>query len=373
MRTRWFLLLLPIAAGSLLAACGPSDAEIAQMTAAAATDTPAPTATPEPTATPTATPEPTATPTATPIPYDLTVLITDEDGAPIPGAQASMDELADAEPLVTGDDGSAAWTDLPGESVTLRAAAQGYFTADPQAVALERGPNDAAIALTRDPYGLLPADACAPGETLLHVEDFQDGLAQGYSGLTEAIEFNAPNGWAIEPDPTAEGNLAASASSIGMSDVEDLRFENAVWRIKVMYTGTPPGGVHDMFLNWYHGWTDAGDWRYPVQMGPYGVFTALTRLHYDSGHFGLSTTSHFLQPDRWYLIEVGTYEGTTALYIDGQKMVEYEDPQPFEWGGIGIEPHVDQGSDMRYFYDDSVVCEISAIFEPKPPAEAEVE
>jgi len=71
--------------------------------------------------------------------------------------------------------------------------------------AVERGPNDMSIVLERDPYGVLPASACAPGETLLEVEDFQDGRAQGWGPIDEAIEYNAPNGWAIETDPLAEG------------------------------------------------------------------------------------------------------------------------------------------------------------------------
>ena len=39
---------------------------------------------------------------------------------------------------------------------------------------LERGLNEVVITLERDPYGVLLADACADGETLRYLEDFQD-------------------------------------------------------------------------------------------------------------------------------------------------------------------------------------------------------
>lgn len=365
-RKCFLLLLLAL----LLVACGPSEADIAAMTAAAATDTPAPTATPEPTATAT------LTPTATPIPYDLTVSVVDADGAPLAGAIVTLASLGDAENAAqaTGDDGVVHWTDLPGEGIDLAVAAQGYFSVEASGL-IERGPNDVPVTLERDPYGVLPAAACAPGETLLEVEDFQDGMAQGWGGLREAVEFNAPNGWAIEADPQVEGNLVASMTSFGTAGPDEGEpFTNAVWRIKVMLTGqgAPPS---DMFLNWYHGGSSAGEWRYPLQMGPSGVFTAFTRLQMpEPGHMWLQTTGHTLKPDTWYFFEIGTYEGTTVVYIDGQKLVEYFDPQPFEWGRFSIEPHVSEDSaaaGLKYFYDDSVICGLDAMFEPLPPPEEE--
>ncbi|MFL7870374.1 MAG: carboxypeptidase-like regulatory domain-containing protein, partial [Anaerolineales bacterium] len=158
---RIFLAIL-LAAILLIASCGPSAEEVATMTAAAWTATPSPTATP------------TLTPTATPIPYDVTVKIIDQDGNPIPGANVVFPESGNDGPVIVDDGGQAVWNNLPGETGTLGVAAPGYFSAE-QSLSLERGPNEVTVALERDPYGLLPAEACAPGEKLLYIEDFQDG------------------------------------------------------------------------------------------------------------------------------------------------------------------------------------------------------
>ena len=40
--------------------------------------------------------------------------------------------------------------------------------------------NEIVLKLERDPFGLLPSDACGAGESLLYVDDFQDGEAQGW-------------------------------------------------------------------------------------------------------------------------------------------------------------------------------------------------
>ena len=66
---------------SMLAGCGPTEAEIATMTAAAWTPTPPPTSTPAP------------TPTPTPIPYGLTVVVVDENQSPISSAEALVTEV----------------------------------------------------------------------------------------------------------------------------------------------------------------------------------------------------------------------------------------------------------------------------------------
>ena len=62
-------------------------------------------------------------------------------------------------------------------SGNLQVSAPGYHAAS-QPVTLERGPNELAVVLQRDPLGLAAADACAPDEKLLYIEDFQDGEAQ---------------------------------------------------------------------------------------------------------------------------------------------------------------------------------------------------
>ena len=74
-----------------------------------------------------------------------------------------LPESGDDSPVAADDRGQVTWNNLPGEEGTLGVSAQGYFPAQ-QALSLERGPNEVTVALERDPYGLLPADACAAGE-----------------------------------------------------------------------------------------------------------------------------------------------------------------------------------------------------------------
>ena len=129
-----------------LLGCGPSPEAVATMTAEAWTPTPPPTATP------------------TPIPYALTVKVVDAEGNPVPDASVVLAELGEDEMgTQTSDaDGQVAWTDLPGENVSLSVQGQGYFAGE-VSQAIERGPNEVTVSLEADPFGLLPSVACAPG------------------------------------------------------------------------------------------------------------------------------------------------------------------------------------------------------------------
>ena len=49
------------------------------------------------------------------------------------------------------------------------------------------------FSLSSDPNGLLPINACAPGEELIYLEDFQDGEAQDWM-----VEGGPPDSWIIK-------------------------------------------------------------------------------------------------------------------------------------------------------------------------------
>jgi hypothetical protein len=363
MHRRLFLFALLILA--FMVACGPSEVEIAAMTAAAATDTPVPTPTP------TLTPTPTNTPTPTPVPYDLVVSVTDAEGSPIAAAIVALPESGDDQPVQTDDAGQVSWANLPGESITLNVSAQGYFPAEESAT-IERGPNEVIVALERDPFGLLPSEACSPNETVLYVEDFQDGMAQGWDNVTAALEYNAPNGWDVIDDPEEAGNTVLIATNeardFGAGYYETM-FDNAVWRLRVKIQSE----ARDMFgfLNWRHGQTEGGEYRYVVQFGTQGsVFTDLSRLEFpEPGHFSVGTTSHSFRQDQWYFVEISTYEGVTQLWIDGVQLKSYEDPTPLGEGGIGLEVHAFSDAPFTYSYDNFAVCGLDAPFETLPPPE----
>jgi hypothetical protein len=261
----------------------------------------------------------------------------------------------------TDSGGAAAWMDLPGEMVSLSVQSQGYF-ADEASQAIERGPNEVTVTLETDPFGVLPSAACAPGETPLMIEDFQDGVAQNWDSITAALEFNAQNGWALVEDEPGNSVVTASHSAAFATDsyyYEGMEpFENAVWRLRTKFVGKD----NDAFLNWRHGWNNTGDWRYIVQYGG-PVLLDLSRLHYDVGHFSVSRSQFGFREDQWYFFEIGTFEGETQVWVDGVMKNSYTDPQPMDPGTIGLEVHLFDGSNSVYTFDDLVVCGIEAPFE----------
>ncbi|MFZ5822385.1 MAG: carboxypeptidase-like regulatory domain-containing protein [Chloroflexota bacterium] len=336
-RPFFFVLMLVIL---MMAGCGPSAEEAATMTAAAWTPTPPPTATP--------------TFTPTPIPFDLLVKITDPQGNPIPGAAAVLPESGGDSPISADDGGLVGWNALPGESGTLSISAQGYLPAQ-QPLSLARGPNEVTVVLERDPYGLLPVEACAAGEQPVYVEDFQDGKGQGWP----EIEVAAP-GWKIQPDPEMPGNTMLTASK-GVPwtfyDRENTNYGNVAWRLRYRYTGKSTSHLNFRFV-------ETGDLsaRY---MYVAGVYSHLQRMQNSPG-VGLGNFTP-LKADEWHLIELGYYDGVLSIWLDGKEVITYQDPQPWEGGSINLEPYPDQETDLIYF-DNLAVCELSAPFQSIAPA-----
>jgi len=323
----------------LLAGCGPSSEQIATMTAAAWTPTPVP------------------TPTATPIPYDLTVHIADESGAPLVGASIVMPQSGSPEPIVIDASGQYTWTNVQGPTASLSVTAPGYFPAA-QAVTLERGQTEMALVLQRDPVGLAAADACAPEEKLLYIEDFQDGKAEGWQNMTAAAEFGAQNGWALAQQEEGNWVAAFTGGHEGIDDLQGMTFENFVWRLRIRAQGTDGFS----FINLKHSPKQGGETRYPVQWGVTPLMS-LTRLDVpDVGHFPVSTSSLRVKEGQWYYAELSVYQGVIQIWVDGKQVIEYEDPQPLPAGMISLEAHAPNDLNTSYYFDDLSVCELSAPF-----------
>ena len=356
MDRRFLISILALVLVLGLAACGPSAEDIAQMTAAAATNTPVPTNTPAPT--PTNTPMP----TATPIPYDLTVSVVDADGNAIPWAEVSFPESGDDTPVGLDDAGQINFTDLPGDAVTLAVTAQGYQPSDMTST-LERGPNELSVVLERDPYGLLPSDACGPSETLAYAEDLQDGAMQGWP----EIAFNAP-GWHTEadPDPERDGNLLVYAQGAPGNQPIWARLEtgdtfgNAVWRVRFRIDGR--AGVA---FNWrfalqpfQQDGQEVFDSRYQLILGT-DFNSQLRRVQQPLTNIGVGNIYNHPQQNTWYYLEVGTFDGKTDVYMDGVLITSYEDPAILPEGTFGFEYWPPDETAAVYF-DDLSVCELSA-------------
>ena len=340
---------------TLLAACGPSPEKIATMTASAWTPTPVP---------------PTQTPTPTPVPIDLTISIVDETGAPIAGGNILFPESGSDAAVQTDEQGKYSWSDLASEAATVKVSAQGYIAAE-QIATLQRGPNEVSVVLKRDPFGLLPAEACASGEKLLYAEDFQDGKAQGWQTVTAATDFAVQNNWAIAP--LEDGDLALTFSTKTAAEngdqLQDFSFDNAVWRLKVRESGTA-GTQGFSFLNWKQAPAPGGETRYPLQIGV-DVMTDLTRLQMpDVGHFSVGRAKHQLKQDAWYFFEISTYNGLVQVWADGKELITYQDPKPLPAGTIGLEVHIFKDAEVTFAYDDFSVCGLNAPFTSiVPPAQ----
>jgi len=340
----------------LVAGCGPSPEEAATMTAAAWTPTPMPTVTP--------------TFTPTPIPYDLTVKITNQDGNPVPGAGVSLPESGDDKAINTDEAGHFTWNALSGESGTLNITAQGYLPLQ-QAITLERGPNEVVVALERDPYGVLPSDACAAGETLLYVDDFQDQKADGW----QEIIYGAP-GWSLEPDPLDQANLAISAhfaeSLVGSpiwANLAEYTLENGVWRMDFLVFGKFTGN-DSLSFNWLHARepitldeTEVFDSRYQISIG--SNYFAMRRLQQPLTNFEVGRARKYPKAGEWHFLEIGTYQGKTEIWVDGLITTEYTDPNLLPPGGIDLEVWFNNNSAALYF-DNISLCELSAPFAPMP-------
>jgi hypothetical protein len=343
MKNKLFLLLLILLLVITPTSCGPSEEAIATMTAAAWTPTPLPTATP------------------TPVPYAVDLAVADEEANPLPFAKVVVQEMGE-DYYEVDDIGTVGFKDLPGETVTLDVTAPGYLPAQVSET-VERGDNDMVVVLKQDPGGYLPGQACRAEETLLYIEDFQDGLAQGWGPIMASIDYNAP-GWSIEPDSENADNqilIAANNSSFSNSDYDELSepFTNAVWRIKVKLENTDT----DMFLNWLHAPTDGGEHRFTLQFGgPAQVDLGRLQMP-DAGHFSVGGAGKRLKENQWYDFEISTFDATTEVWIDGTKWISYTDPKPFSGGTIGIEVHLFEGSQSIYYFDDIAVCSLNAPFE----------
>jgi hypothetical protein len=341
MRRRLMLLLIISLLAVAAAGCGPSEEELATMTASSWTLTPSVTNTPVPTNTPT------HTPTPTPIPYDANLTISDQKGNPIVGASVV---LAD-EQQFTGETGIVSFMDLPDESLVLSVSAPGYFAADVTET-IDRGPNEIHITLENDPNGLLVINACAPGEKLLYMDDFQDGVAQEW----DALENNLP-GWSLEGDPGNPDDLVIAAregASMAWLGQETYSFNNSVWRLKFKHVGSGWGHVN---FRWFD--TPELSIRYLLSLdNDMHLAKWIPSNHLDVGFVGN------LVWDQWHLLEYSFYDGTVSVYIDGKEAVSWTDPDPWEDGTINFEPYP-QG-DSVFYYDDISVCELTAPFEPIP-------
>ena len=304
--------------------------------------------------------------------FDLAATVVDAEGNPLSGVNveiAEMGAMPDAE-QTTDAEGKAAWTDLPGASVTLTVNAPGYHPLETVETIEKDTLKETTLIVERDPFGLLPTEACAPGETLLYIEDFQDGQAQGWP----EIEFGSA-GWSLAEHPSEPGNQVVSVQYVEGTEVlwtnlQGYSFDDAVWRLRYMYIGrfSPQGGLS---LNWrlapepfvLEG-TEIFDSRYQIPIGTRDI--SLARLQQPVSNIEVAKSPRVPPSGEWHLIEISTFQGTTEVWVDGTQMFTYQDNNPIPPGSLGLEAWLHSENEPILYFDNMSVCELSAAFAPMP-------
>ena len=252
------------------------------------------------------------------------------------------------------------WTDLPpSDTATLEINVPGYYALS-ETVSLVKGDNDTIVTLERDPYGILAADACAPGETLVFIEDLQDGVMQGWDNLNARLQAGVPLLGIID-DPDAEGNKLLMAESPGgenahveLGQYEARPFSDAVWRVDIkswnnmhfhlQWLNDNMGGNYIAFI--YGQNENAGRLEKFTADTNFQVFTWNKRVGGD---------------DQWHKVEISTYQGEYQLWIDGTLLGKWLDQDPILEGYLGIGMDLWSENSLAY-YDNISVCELDAPF-----------
>jgi len=216
---------------------------------------------------------------------------------------------------------------------------------------------------TISPVGLLPSEACLPGEQLVYFEDFQDNEAQGWP----EIEYRAQD-WDIVTDPDSLKNKVIQfpcATDTGIQ-LSGFTFDNAVWRVFFM----PKGKLNFINFDWHQN-------AYPDKFEAYSVGFAegSVRVIRVSAH---SLPEHILEvvlldveqnvkKDVWHLLEISTYNTTLEVWLDGTQLLTYVDPQPLPGGQIGLGLLASEDEDSIVYFDNLAMCELSEPFSPLLP------
>ena len=310
---------------------------------------PTPTSTPLPTSTST----PIPTPTSTPVPYDLTIQVTDADGNPIANVTLNLTEFNNNASQVTGADGEIVWQNLPGDTVTLDAMAQGYFPIH-ETKQIERGQNLVSLILERDPFGILTSEACSPKETLLYLEDFQDKKADSLAGLQTGLP-----GFQIGTDSAGDIVLVIDQATSSITTLENVKLTNAVWRFRVFYTQATEYGLT---LHWLE--TVDGDYMtYEIFLPAISTFIAPITRFDPGGVFDMGFIETLPSPEIWHLIEISSYNGEIQYWMDGKVIKRFQDPGALSDGTFGIGGTGLLGaSELPIYIDDISVCGLSAPF-----------
>jgi hypothetical protein len=246
--------------------------------------------------------------------------------------------------------GTISWSDLPGPDGTLSISAQGFSLVE-QPLTIERGPNVLSVSMELVPFGLLPSQACGPGEEFWIADDFQNSE----SNLLSDIKFNPP-GWSFVDDPDLPGNLLLSAAMDGDENPHGLPTfpsfqDNVVRRFSFYLSGA---GVLQME-------TGASD------NPPAGVGIIIGTNHIDvMGGGGLLDKAFYgATANTWHLLEISNYQGTLEVWLDGERAISTDETDSL-MDGFGamlwIAPNF-MDVQSAFYFDNFSLCRLTAPFE----------
>jgi len=319
-----FLLLLILA---LLTACGPSEEAIATMTASAWTPTPEPTLTP------------------TPVPYDVELSLEDETGERITyGVYVQATEF---EEMMMDESGMVEMLNLPGPDVEVSVSAQGFEPLT-EKVTLERGKNSVTLTMKTDPMQINPTAACPEGAKVLYIEDFEDGFAQGWDGVSRpAFSFDV-----LESGSQALTYAADNPDPAGTPIMNGKEVGNFIWKFDTL-------NENDLFIHIH----EKEGKKYLIRFQPGGEgFQIIKQVgpdHVGSAYRGFNDFE-------WVNVAIVFYENALEVWVNDELYTAFDDSDPFPTGNLMMHFSPQQGA---VSLDNMVICELTQPYTPEIPEE----
>lgn len=313
----------------VLAACGPSPEAIATMTASVWTPTPQPTLTP------------------TPVPYDLEISLKGEGGESITyGAYINATEQ---EEVLMDESGIVELYNLPGPDVEVSITAQGYMPLT-ETVSLERGKNPITFTMIADPLQVNPANACPQGGRVLYIEDFEDGFAQGWDGVSRPkFSFDV-----LETGGKVLTYVADNPDPAGTPILKGQEIGNFIWKFDT-------SNENDLFIHIH----EKEGKKYLIRFQPGGEGFQIIK---QEGPTNVASAYRTFNVFEWVNIAIVFYENSLEVWVNDELYTAFDDADPYPSGTLMINFAAGQGA---VSLDNMVICELTEPYLPPVAEESE--
>lgn len=192
---------------------------------------------------------------------------------------------------------------------------------------------------------IIPGLACAPGETELFADDFEDGNTADWTFHDE--NGIATGAWQVQSDG-ANSFLVGEGHNWALAGDENWTDYRLIVRVRLAANNS---SVHFNIRKF------AGESRYYLNYPGGG-------LSKDPSAMDL-TQATFPQDDQWHLVTLSSAGGHLEIALDGERIASYDDPDPLRPGNIGLE-----NLDGTMWYDDVLVCALPPESTPSTPTAA---